>query len=54
MNNRFAKVLMVVLAALTVSAAYAQERTEIFISMDPYSVHFRIPALAALPDGSLI
>lgn len=54
MNNRFAKVLMVVLAALTVSAAYAQERTEIFISKDPYSVHYRIPALAALPDGSLI
>lgn len=54
MKNVFAKTLMVVLAALAVGTVCAQERSEVFISKDPKAVHYRIPALAALPDGRLI
>ena len=32
----------------------AQERTEIFISRSDTAVHYRIPAMTSLPDGSLV
>lgn len=32
----------------------AQERTEIFISKSDTAVHYRIPAIAALPDGGVV
>ena len=54
MKNVFAKILMMVLTAFVVGTTYAQERSEVFISKDPRAVHYRIPALAALPDGRLI
>lgn len=54
MKNVFVKILMIALVALAAGTTYAQERTEIFISKDPKAVHYRIPALAALPDGKLI
>ncbi len=54
MKNTCAKILVIVLAALAVNTVYAQQRTEVFISRDPHSVHYRIPSLAALPDGRLI
>ena len=54
MKKVFVKILMIALVALVAGTTYAQERTEIFISKDPKAVHYRIPALAALPDGKLI
>lgn len=35
-------------------AAYSQDRTEIFISPTDTGAHYRIPAIAALPDGQVI
>ena len=54
MKNVFAKILMMALSALAVGITYAQERSEVFVSKDSKDVHYRIPALAALPDGRLI
>lgn len=39
---------------LLAGVATAQERTEIFISRSDTAVHYRIPAMAALPDGSVV
>ena len=47
-------ILMSVISVFVMGTAFAQQRTEVFVSKDPKGVHYRIPALAALPDGGLI
>ena len=39
---------------LLITAAYGQGRTETFISKSDTAVHYRIPAIAALGDGTII
>lgn len=51
------KTLFATLAAISLLAAgnaTAQERTEIFVSRSDTAVHYRIPAIAALQDGTVI
>ena len=40
--------------AMVAETLCAQQRSEVFVSKDPHAVHYRIPALASLPDGGLI
>ena len=53
MKNIF-KILLSVISVFMMGTAFAQHRSEVFVSKDPKGVHYRIPAMAALPDGGLI
>ena len=46
--------ILTVLLLCVVGTANAQDRTEIFVSKSDTAVHYRIPAIAALPDGSVV
>ena len=46
--------ILTVLLLCVVCTANAQDRTEIFVSKSDTAVHYRIPAIAALPDGSVV
>lgn len=52
--NTIPKILFTLILILSCVKAYCQERTEIFVSPSDTGTHYRIPAVAALPDGSLI
>ena len=54
MKNKFYFLALLMVAASVGLEAYAQERTEIFISCSDTAVHYRIPAISSYRDGAVI
>lgn len=47
-------ILLTAILCCAASTTYAQDRTEIFVSKSDTAVHYRIPAIAALPGGRVV
>ena len=54
MKNKTFCLTLISLTLLAVQTLPAQDRTEIFISKSDTAVHYRIPAITALSDGSVV
>jgi sialidase-1 len=54
MKQKSRQVILVMVTLLIAGTAAAQDRTEIFISKSDTAVHYRIPAIAALTDGTVV
>ena len=48
------KSLLIALSLLVAGSAAGHDRREVFISRSDTAVHYRIPAIAALEDGTVV
>ena len=54
MKNKTLRLALISILTLSSLVSFAQDRAEIFISQSDTAVHYRIPAIAALKDGSVV
>ena len=54
MTRKTINIILTTLAIINATAAAGQERTEVFISHCDTAVHYRIPAITSLEDGTVV
>ncbi len=54
MTRKTINIILTTLAIINATAAAGQERTEVFISRCDTAVHYRIPAITSLEDGTVV